>query len=108
MTRVGFIGLGSQGGPMAQQIITAGYPTTLWARRAETLEPYAGSGATFAGSPDELAANSEVIGLCVLADRDVDEVVDAMLPGIAPGTVLAVHSTVDPATCLRVADTVRE
>ena len=38
MTRVGFIGLGSQGGPMAQQIVDAGYTTTLWARRPETLE----------------------------------------------------------------------
>jgi 3-hydroxyisobutyrate dehydrogenase-like beta-hydroxyacid dehydrogenase len=92
---------------MAQQIITAGYATTLWARRAETLEPYAGTGATFAESPAELAANSDVIGLCVLADRDVDDVVDAMLPGIAPGTVVAVHSTVHPATCLRAADAVR-
>jgi 3-hydroxyisobutyrate dehydrogenase len=108
MTRVGFIGLGSQGGPMAQQIIAAGYPTTLWARRAETLEPYADTGATFARSPEELAKNSDVIGLCVLADRDVDEVVDVMLPGIAPGTVIAVHSTVHPATCLRVAESVGE
>ena len=31
--RVGFIGLGSQGGPMARRIIDAGYPVTLWARR---------------------------------------------------------------------------
>ena len=108
MIRVGFVGLGSQGGPMAQRIITAGYPTTLWARRAESLEPYAGTGATFAGSPAELAANSKVIGVCVLADRDVDEVVAAMLPGIARGTVLAVHSTVHPATCRRVADAVAE
>ena len=51
MTRVGFIGLGSQGGPMAQQIIDAGYTTTLWARRPETLEPYEGTSANFAASP---------------------------------------------------------
>jgi 3-hydroxyisobutyrate dehydrogenase-like beta-hydroxyacid dehydrogenase len=108
MTRVGFVGLGSQGGPMAQQIIAGGYATTLWARRAVTLEPYAGTGAAFAASPEELAANSDVIGVCVLADRDVDEVVDAMLPGIAPGTVIAVHSTVHPDTCIRVAQLVSE
>jgi 3-hydroxyisobutyrate dehydrogenase len=35
--RVGFIGLGSQGGPMARRIIEAGYPVTLWARRPGTL-----------------------------------------------------------------------
>jgi hypothetical protein len=39
--RVGFIGLGSQGGPMARRIIEAGYPVTLWARRPATLEPFA-------------------------------------------------------------------
>ena len=93
---------------MAQQIIAGGFPTTLWARRAATLEPYAETDATFAGSPEELAADSDVIGVCVLGDRDVDEVVDAMLPGIARGTVLAVHSTVHPATCVRVADALGE
>ena len=40
-SRVGFIGLGSQGGPMARRIIEAGYPVTLWARRPATLEPFA-------------------------------------------------------------------
>jgi 3-hydroxyisobutyrate dehydrogenase len=54
--RVGFIGLGSQGGPMARRIIDAGYPVTLWARRAATLEPFAGTRAKIAGSPAELAA----------------------------------------------------
>ncbi|SON60782.1 hypothetical protein MSIMFI_02283 [Mycobacterium simulans] len=39
--RVGFIGLGSQGGPMARRIVEAGHPTTLWARRPATLEPFA-------------------------------------------------------------------
>jgi 3-hydroxyisobutyrate dehydrogenase len=43
--RVGFIGLGSQGGPMARRIIEAGYPVTLWARRPATLEPFAGTAA---------------------------------------------------------------
>ena len=39
--RVGFIGLGSQGGPMARRIVEGGFPTTLWARRPATLEPFA-------------------------------------------------------------------
>ena len=42
---VGFIGLGSQGGPMAGRIIDAGFPTTLWARRPASLEPFAGTAA---------------------------------------------------------------
>ena len=49
--RVGFIGLGSQGGPMARAIVEAGYETTLWARRAASLEPYADTAAKYADSP---------------------------------------------------------
>ena len=46
MTRAGFIGLGSQGGPMARRIVDAGFPLALWARRRESLEPYADTAAT--------------------------------------------------------------
>ena len=72
--RVGFIGLGSQGGPMARQIIDAEYHTTLWARRPEKLEPYADTAAKVAGSPAELGAASDVVCLCVVGDADVAEV----------------------------------
>jgi 3-hydroxyisobutyrate dehydrogenase len=101
--RVGFIGLGSQGAPMARRIIEAGYPVTLWARRAATLEPFADTAAKIAGSPAELAAASDLVCLCVFADADVEEVVAGVLDGIAAGGVIAVHSTVHPDTCRRLA-----
>ena len=102
--RVGFIGLGSQGGPMARRIIEAGYPVTLWARRVATLEPFAGTAATTAGSPAELAAASDLVCVCVRDDADTEEVVDAVLGGLAAGGVIAVHSTVHPDTCRRLAE----
>ena len=43
--RAGFIGLGSQGAPMARRIVDAGVPLTVWARRPETLEPFADTAA---------------------------------------------------------------
>jgi 3-hydroxyisobutyrate dehydrogenase len=101
--RVGFIGLGSQGGPMARRIIEAGYPVTLWARRPATLEPFAGTAAKTAGSPAELAAASDLVCVCVLSDADTEEVVDAVLGGLAAGGVIAVHSTAAPDTCRRLA-----
>jgi 3-hydroxyisobutyrate dehydrogenase-like beta-hydroxyacid dehydrogenase len=101
--RVGFIGLGSQGAPMARQIIAAGYETTLWARRRATLEPFEGRGAAFAASPAELAAASDLVCLCVVDDADVEQVVDDLLPAMAPGTVIAVQSTVHPDTCIALA-----
>ncbi len=73
-TRVGFVGLGSQGGPMARRIIDAGFPTTLWARRPESLEPFADTPAAVAGSLGELGAASDVLGVCVIDDAGVDEV----------------------------------
>lgn len=104
--RIGFIGLGSQGAPMARQIVDAGYATTLWARRPTSLEPFAGTAAKVAGSPAELAAASDLVCLCVVGDADVDEVVggdNGVLAGITAGGVIAVHSTVHPETCRRLA-----
>src|SRR4029450_8105069 len=74
LMRVGFIGLGSQGGPMARRIVEGGYETTLWARREASLEPYADTAAKSAGSPAELAAASDLVCLCVVGDEDVREV----------------------------------
>jgi 3-hydroxyisobutyrate dehydrogenase len=105
--RVGFIGLGSQGGPMARRIIEAGYPVTLWARRPATLEPFADTNAKIAGSPAELAAASDLVCVCVRDDADTEEVVDAVLGGLAAGGVIAVHSTVHPDTCRRLAERAR-
>jgi len=113
LMRVGFIGLGSQGGPMARRIIGAGYPVTLWARRPATLEPFADTSAKGSGSPAELAAASDLVCVCVVSDADVEEVlagehgVLAGLPrkgGGEVGGVVAVHSTIHPDTCRRLAD----
>jgi len=104
--RIGFIGLGSQGGPMARRIIEAGHPTTLWARRPEALEPFSDTDAKVAGSPAELAAASDLVCLCVVSDADVVEVVEGekgVLAGLQPGSVIAVHSTVHPNTCRELA-----
>jgi 3-hydroxyisobutyrate dehydrogenase-like beta-hydroxyacid dehydrogenase len=107
MTRVGFIGLGSQGAPMARRIVEAGLPLTLWARRPPSLEPFEDSAALVASTPAELGAACDVVGICVVADADVEDVVlrpDGVLAGMAPGGVVAVHSTVHPDTCRGLAE----
>lgn len=106
MTRVGFIGLGSQGGSMARRI-AAEFPLTLWARRPEALTPYADTGADIAPTPAALGAVSDVVGICVVADADVEDVIlrsDGVLSGMSPGGVIAIHSTVHPRTCQRIAE----
>lgn len=105
--RVGFIGLGSQGAPMARRIVEGGYPTTLWARREGALEPFSDTDAKTAGSPAELAEDSDLVCLCVVGDADVDEVVsgeNGVLAGLQPGGIIAIHSTVHPDTCRRLAE----
>ena len=102
--RVGFVGLGSQGGPMARAIIDAGFPTTIWARRPESLTSFTDTPATVATTPRELGLRSDVVGVCVVADDDVDAVLrgpDGVLAGLAPGGIVLVHSTTRPETCTR-------
>ncbi len=105
--RIGFIGLGSQGGPMARRIVDAGHSTTVWARRPASLEQFAGTAAMVAGSPADLAAESDLVCLCVGDDADVAEVAggeNGVLSALKPGSVIAVHSTVHPGTIRRLAD----
>ena len=110
MIRVGFIGLGSQGGPMARAIVEGGYPTTLWARRPESLEPYKDTGANYADTPVQLAELSDVVCLCVVGDDDVRDLAygsgsgDGLLAHMSAGDTLVIHSTIHPDTCREVGE----
>ena len=103
MLRVGFIGLGSQGGPMARRIVDAGYPTVLWARRAESLAPYADTGAQIADSVAALGAQVDVAAICVVDDAGVQQVCEQLIPAMQPGGRLIIHSTVHPQLCRQLA-----
>jgi 3-hydroxyisobutyrate dehydrogenase len=103
VTTVGFIGLGSQGAPMAHRIVAGGFPLTLWARRPERLQPFADTTASAALTPAGVGEASSIVCICVTGDEDVREVVlgaDGVLAGMAPGGTLVVHSTVHPETCI--------
>lgn len=95
----GFIGLGSQGAPIAHRMIDAGFPTTLWARRPESLEPYRGTGANFAASIEDLGRAADHVGICVVNDDDVRQVCDQLVPAMRRGSRIAIHSTIHPDTC---------
>lgn len=101
--RLGFIGLGSQGAPMARRMIDAEYPVALWARRAETLVPFAETTAIVASSIGELGAAADHVGICVVDDAGVRDVCASLIPAMRPGSRIAVHSTVHPETCIELA-----
>ena len=103
--KIGFIGLGSQGGGMAEMIKREGHELRVWARRPEVLTPYLAMGAKAACSPAELAASVDILCLCVVSDDDVREVVfdKSVLKSMTPGSILVIHSTVNPQTCIDIA-----
>jgi 3-hydroxyisobutyrate dehydrogenase-like beta-hydroxyacid dehydrogenase len=100
--RVGFVGLGDQGEPMARRILDAGHELAVFARRPEQVRPLVSRGAVDAGSLAALAARSELLGICVGTDSDVLEVAGAVLEHLQPGSILALHSTIDPQTCVEI------
>lgn len=107
MIRVGFIGLGVQGAPLARNIVEAGYALTVYDVRAEPMRDLVRAGATAAASPAEVAATSDLVVLCVLDDAQVLEVLDGslgLLTRAAPGMIVAVHSTILPETMTRAAE----
>jgi 3-hydroxyisobutyrate dehydrogenase len=95
--RVGFVGLGDIGGPMAGRVMAAGFPTTLWARRERSLAPFEGMPYERAETLADLGRASDVVGVCVFGENDVSEVVlgeNGILEGMARGGTILIHSTV--------------
>jgi 3-hydroxyisobutyrate dehydrogenase len=105
---IGFVGLGSQGAPMARRIVDAGYPLLLWARRPETLAPFGDTVAESVRELAELGARADHVGICVVDDAGVRDVVGALLPTMRAGSLVAVHSTVHPETCRALAQQAAE
>ena len=98
--RAGFIGLGYIGAPMALRLPAAGLETTVYDVQPQAMEALVAAGAKAARSPREVAAASDVVGVCVQTDAQVREVIegdDGLLAGAKPGLVIAIHSTVLPA-----------
>ncbi|WP_428097803.1 NAD(P)-dependent oxidoreductase [Candidatus Rariloculus sp.] len=99
--KIGFIGLGMQGKYLAINLANAGYDLMVFDTRPEPLDELAASGAKIARSCAEVAAHAEIIQVCVLDDAQVEAVVsgpDGLLTSAAPGTIIVVHSTIEPST----------
>ena len=99
MLRVGFVGLGAMGLPMARNLHRAGLLAGAWNRTPAKAEALAAeTGCMAAATPAELAAACDIVVTCVSADQDLLEVIDAMAPALRPGAVVADCSTVAAAT----------
>jgi len=99
LERIGLIGTGIMGSPMAKNLLKAGWPLTIYARRDNIKKEFKKLGADLALTPAELAAKSSIIFLLVNYAKDVTELLcaaDGILSGAVPGTVIADMTTTDP------------
>ena len=108
--RIGFIGLGAMGEPMAANVAKAGYPLTVFDVRAEPLARLEGLGATVAASARALAEQCDVVLLAVVDDAQVEATLmgGGVLDALNPGSTVVVHSTIHPSTCRRLAASAAE
>jgi 3-hydroxyisobutyrate dehydrogenase-like beta-hydroxyacid dehydrogenase len=105
LRRVGMVGLGDQGQPMARLYIQGGWPFAFFARRPEVIDEFKGRGATFTPTMRELGAASDIVLVIVEDDPQVRDVVidQKMYEQMEPGGVIVLHSTLYPDTCEEVA-----
>ena len=101
MERIGFIGLGIMGKPMAARLVRAEFPMIVHNRSSEAADELAGEGAEVAGSPREVAEGSDVVVTMLPDSPDVEAVVlgdDGVLAGVREGMLFVDMSTIAPAT----------
>lgn len=106
MKKIGFIGLGTMGSPMAANLLKQGYPVTVYNRTASKGAALASQGASLAATPREAAASADVIITMVSNDASIAAVYegpDGVLAGIRPGTTVIDCSTISPALVKKLA-----
>ncbi len=97
--KLGFVGLGTMGRPMATRLLRAGHEVAVWARRPAALAPLVEAGASACASPAAVARDAEIVFTIVTYGSDVEAVVfgdRGLAAGFAPGSVLVDMSTIAP------------
>lgn len=110
-SRLGFIGLGLMGTPIALKLIDSDHSVSVWGRTPEKLQPAVEKGAGLAASPAALAAESDIVFLCVTDTNAVESVVfgpDGIAQGGESGKILVDHSSIEPEATRRFAARLRE
>lgn len=105
-TRIGFIGLGIMGKPMALNILQAGYNVTVNDLNADSVQALIEAGAT-SGTPADMGATCDVIITMLPASHHVEQVVlgeNGILHTAAPGTILIDMSSISPVASVEIAN----
>ncbi|HVL81045.1 MAG TPA: NAD(P)-dependent oxidoreductase [Actinomycetota bacterium] len=99
MRRIGFVGLGTMGAPMARNLLSAGFAVTVHNRTRVKEEPLAALGAARAATPADAARDAEAVVVIVSDTPDVEQVLfgpGGVVSGAGPGTVVIDMSTISP------------
>jgi 2-hydroxy-3-oxopropionate reductase len=110
MERIGFIGLGIMGKPMAGNLLKAGYSLVVHNRSGAAVEELVAQGATAASSPKEVAEQSDVVITMLPDSPDVEQVVlgpDGVAEGIRSGMLFIDMSTIAPGTARNAYETLK-
>jgi len=103
--KIGFIGLGNMGGPMALNLMKAGHALTVFDVRRESAKPHLDGGATWAESPQAVARGAELVLTSLPGPADVEAVAlgpNGIIHGAVPGTIYADLSTNSPTVMRRI------
>ena len=106
MTRIGFIGLGIMGKPMAKNLIKSGFPLVVHNRSRAAVEELVKHGAVGTGSPREVASSSDVIITMLPNSPDVESVAlgpDGIKAGSKRGQLFIDMSTINPIVSQKIA-----
>ncbi len=109
--KVGFIGLGIMGKPMAHNLIEAGYELVVYNRSREAMDELAGEGAETAETPREVAENSDIIITMLPDSPQVTEIVadeNGILEGVKEGSLIIDMSTISPVVTGELAQQIQE
>lgn len=101
--RYGYIGLGMMGSAMAGYLISTGADVTVYDINPAAIDQAVHHGGRAAATPREVAADSDVVSICVPAAEHIAAVLhgpDGLLAGAQPGLQVLIHSTVSPASML--------
>ena len=100
--KLGYIGLGNMGAPMATKMTEWPGGVTVYDIRAEAMAPLLDKGANRGDSVADIAA-ADIVHITVLNDAQVREVVGELAASAKPGTVIAIHSTISDTTAVELA-----
>jgi 3-hydroxyisobutyrate dehydrogenase/2-hydroxy-3-oxopropionate reductase len=106
MAKLGFLGLGLMGYPMARNLLRAGHEVALWSHTTDKARKLAAEDkGKFCETPRQVAENAECIFLCV-GDTEMATTVmlglDGLIEGVRPGAVVADASTISPSESRRI------